>query len=136
MCHLQYNGNRGVVTKLETKLAFKAEQIIRATESLDSSRQNGFHTNTQQLEGKLSLLNEMDNDILDCCELQAIETEIEESEAIVAKMINCRQKIELFIASTPTGRGDPPSTVSYVPLPPLTTFHKPPPPPSVAPSIS
>ena len=33
-----YNGNRGVVTKLETKLVFKAEQIIRATESLDSSR--------------------------------------------------------------------------------------------------
>ena len=88
------------------------------------------------MKGKLSLLNEMDNDILDCCELQAIETEIEESEAIVAKMIDCRQKIELFIASTPTGRGVPPSTVSHVPLPPSTALHEPPPPPSIAPSKS
>ena len=45
----------------------------------------------------------MDKDILDYCELEAIETETEESEAIVARVIDCRQKIELFIVSTTTG---------------------------------
>ena len=79
----------------------------------------------------------MDKDILDYCELEAIETEIEESEAIVAKVIDFRQKIELFVALTPTGGGVPPSTVPSVSLPPPTASHDPPPGPlSVAPSKS
>ena len=45
----------------------------------------------------------MDKDILDCCELEALEIEMEESEAIIARVIDCRQKIELFIASITTG---------------------------------
>ena len=78
----------------------------------------------------------MDKDILDCCKLEAIETEIEESEAIVARprVINCRQKIELFIASTTTGGGVPPPTVSHAPLPPSTASHDPPLPSSIVPS--
>ena len=63
-------GNRGVITKLVRE----AEEIIRTTESFDSSRRNRLHAITQQLEGKLSLLKEMDKDILDFCELEAIET--------------------------------------------------------------
>lgn len=77
--------NRGVVTKLVRE----AEEIIRATESFDSLKRNRLHVINQQLEGKLSLLNGMDKDILDHCELEAIETEIEESESIVAKVIDC-----------------------------------------------
>ena len=69
-----HGDNHGVITKL----VHEAEEVIRATESLDSSRQNRLHTITQWLEGKLSLLKEMDKDILDCCELEAIKTEIEE----------------------------------------------------------
>ena len=113
-------GNRGVVNKL----VHEAEEIIRTTESFDSLRRNRLHPITQQLEGKLSLLKDMDKDILDCCELEAIETEIEESEAIVARVIDCRQKIELFIASKTTGGGVPP-TVSHVPLSPSTASHDP-----------
>ena len=62
--HAICSGNGGVITKL----VCKAEEIIRATESLDSLRQNRLHAITQQLEGKLSLLKEMNKDILDCCE--------------------------------------------------------------------
>ena len=116
-------GNHGVVTNLVRE----AEEIIKVTESFDSLKRNRLHVINQQLEGKLCLLKGMDKDILNCCELEAIETEIEESEAIVAKVIDCRQKIELFVASTPTGGGFPPSTVSSVSLPPPTTSHDPPP---------
>ena len=85
--------NRGGNCRVITKLAREAEEIIRTTESFNSLRQNRLHAITQQLEGKLSLLKEMDKDILDCCELEAIETEIQESEAIVARVIDCRQKL-------------------------------------------
>ena len=59
------------------------------TESFDSLRRNRLHVINQQLEGKLSLLKGMDKDILECCELEVIETKIDESEAIVAKVIDC-----------------------------------------------
>lgn len=42
-------GNRGVVTKLVRA----ADEIIKTTESFDSSRRNRLHAITQQLEGKL-----------------------------------------------------------------------------------
>ena len=64
------------IMELSPKHVCEAEEKIRTTESLDSSRRNRLHAITQQLEGKLSLLKEMDKDILDCCELEAIETEI------------------------------------------------------------
>ena len=82
------HGNRGVVTKLIRK----AEEIIRATELLDSSRRNRLHVINEQLEGKLSLLKGMDRDILERCELEAIDHELEESEQrllIVDKQLNC-----------------------------------------------
>ena len=34
----------------------------------------------------------MDKDILSQCELDAIDTEIEESKAVVAKITNCKQQ--------------------------------------------
>ena len=56
----------------------------------------------EQLEGKFHLLKGMDKEILDRCELEAIDNEIDESEAIVARVINCRRAIELFVNSTVT----------------------------------
>ena len=123
-------GNRGVVTKLVRE----AEEIISATELIDSSRRNRLHVINEQLEGKLSLLKEMDKDILDRCELEAIEHEIEESEAVVAKVINCRRAIELFVVSTTTSGGVPPSIITRGTLPPPTTSHDSPPAPAITPS--
>ena len=53
-------GNCGVITKL----VCEAEEIIRTTESFDSSRRNRLQAITLQLEGKLSLLKEMDKDVV------------------------------------------------------------------------
>ena len=116
-------GNRGVVTKLIRE----AEEIISATELLDSSRRNRLHVINEQLEGKLSLLKGMDGDILECCELEAIDHELEESEAIVAKIINCRRAIELFVVSSTISGGVPPSIST-------TTLRDSPPPLAITPS--
>ena len=67
-------GNRGVVTKL----IHEAKEIITATVLFDSSRRNRLHVINEQLEGKLHLLKGMDKEILDHCELEAIDNELEE----------------------------------------------------------
>ena len=61
----------------------------------------------QQLEGKLKLLNDMDRDILNHCEVDAIETEIDESELVIAKIINCNQQIDKAVASSPSSAAVP-----------------------------
>ena len=43
--------------------------MINVTELFDSSRQSILHVINQQLEGKLGVLERIDKDILDCCEL-------------------------------------------------------------------
>ena len=88
----------------------------------------------EQLEGKLHLLKGMDKEILDCCELETIDNEIEESEAIVARVINCRRAIELFINSTTTSEGVPPSISTRGSITPPTTPHYSPPSLAVIPS--
>ena len=52
------------------------------------------------------MLSDMDEDILSRCELDAIDTEIEESEAVVAK-INCKQQIKEVTNAHPSGAESP-----------------------------
>ena len=95
-------GHRGVVTKLVRE----AEEISH-NESLDAEQRSRLNVIKQQLEGKLKLLNDMDKDILQHCEVDAIETEIEESENVIARIINCNQRIESIVSLT---RSPPTST--------------------------
>ena len=46
------------------------------------------------LENKLKSLKEIDQEILDICELTAVNNEVKESEEIVARIIDCQQKIK------------------------------------------
>ena len=87
-------GHRGVVTKL----VHEAEGILR-DETVDTEQRSRLSVIKQQLEGKLKLLNDMDRDILDRCEVDAIETEIDESELVIAKIINCTQQIDMAVIS-------------------------------------
>ena len=61
-------GHRGVVTKLVRE----AEEITRTAEPLNSTKKVRLNVIKQQLDVKLSLLNDMDKDILSRCELDAI----------------------------------------------------------------
>ena len=85
----------------------EAEEIFH-NESLDTEQHSRPNVIKQQLEGKLKLLNDMDKDILQHCEVDAIETEIEESDNVIARIINCNQRIESIvslISSIPTSTG-------------------------------
>ena len=64
----------------------------------------------------------MDKDILSQCELDSIDAEIEESEAVVARIINCKQQME-EATRVPT-TSDPPPVVS-APVPPVINTTKP-----------
>ena len=69
-------GHRGVTTKLVRE----AEELLNRSEPLQASQRSRLNVITQQLEGKLNMLSDMDKDILSRCELDTIDTEIEESE--------------------------------------------------------
>ena len=70
----------------------------------------------QQLEVKLNLLNDMDKEILACCELNVIATELEELEAVTAKIISGKQKIEKLTDVTPV-TSTPASPMVHASLP-------------------
>ena len=88
--HVLFRGSyRGVVTKL----VHEAEEIVNNADPLDSMQRIRLSVIKQQLDVKLNLLNDMDKEIL-TRELDAIVNELEESEAVTAKIISCKQKIE------------------------------------------
>lgn len=67
----------------------------------------------QQLQTKLTLLQSIDNEILALCNVDDIEHEIEESEAVSAKVLDYKQRIELFlnlpiVPTAATGSSIPP----------------------------
>lgn len=64
----------------------------------------------------------MDKDILSQCELDSIDAKIEESEAVVARIINCKQQIEKATRVPTTS--DLPLVVS-APVPPVINTTKP-----------
>ena len=105
-------GYRGVTTKLVRE----AEELLNRSEPLQASQRSRLNVINQQLEGKLNMLSDMDKDILSRCELDTIDTEIEESEAVVAKIINCKQQIKEATNAHLSGTESPaPRTVSTAP---------------------
>ena len=68
----------------------EAEEIITTATELEASVRKRLNVIKQQLEAKLSKLDKMDQDILGCCDAGVIVTEIEESDAIVTKVIGCK----------------------------------------------
>ena len=114
-------GHRGVVTKLVRE----AEEITRTTEPLDSARKTRLSVIKQQLDVKLSLLNEMDKDILSRCEIDSIADELEESEAVTAKIITCKQRIDEIVPTATPVTSASPSYLAPASLPTPVTVVKP-----------
>ena len=115
-------GHRGVVTKLVRE----AEEITSIIDPLHSMQRTRLNVIKQQLEVKMNLLNDMDKEILARCELDIIVTELEESEAVTAKIISCRQRIEkLTVVSPVTSTPASPMVHALLPSPSSVTVTKP-----------
>ena len=90
-------------------------KLKKVTEPLDASVRNKLNVIRQQLEGKLSILNGMNKDILEHCDPGVIVTKIEESDAIVTKVISCKLKIDELLAVTSSSTSAHPSTTPVTP---------------------
>ena len=64
-----------------------------------------------QLDTKIQTLTSLDNDILALCPLEAIETEVQESEAIVTRTLETKRKIEEKLNENGPGTGSSPQHV-------------------------
>ena len=89
--HAISGGHHGVVTRLVHKA-----DVILSSDTQTPEQRSKLTVIKQQLDGKLKLLGEMDKKIMNFCELDAIEAEVNESKAIVVKIVDFKLKVEQF----------------------------------------
>ena len=83
---------RGGHRAVTTKIVRDVDEIL-ASGTLEPEQLNRLGVKLQQLDGKLKVLSDIDKEILDKCDVDAIEREIDDSEAISAKILHCKQRI-------------------------------------------
>ena len=94
--------HRGVVTKLTREV-----DTILAEESATSEQISRLSVIYEQLENKLQMLQGIDQKILTLCSLEEVEGEIEESEAVLAKLMEYKRRVSAVVrVPTPS----PPTT--------------------------
>ena len=84
--------HQGVVTKLTRE----ADTLIADT-PLNSDRIDRLTVICQQLESKEQLLLDYDRDILAKCTLEEVEAEVNDTESVIAKILECKRRIELVL---------------------------------------
>ena len=91
-------GHRGYCTKLVNEV----DELIEES-TIDTSR---CETIKELLDTKYKLLNTIDEEILNLCDIDDIEEEIEVSSETSSRIINARKKLQLFIATKPKNEAD------------------------------
>ena len=81
-------GHQGVLTKLA-----KEVDDLLADETLSNEAAARLNVVCEQLEGKMKVLTNLDGEIVSLCQVDDITREIDESEGIIAKLIECKRKI-------------------------------------------
>ena len=99
-------GHRGVLTKLA-----KEVDDLLADETLSNDSAARLNVIREQLEGKMKVLTNLDGEIVSLCQVDDITREIDESEGIITKLIECKRKIA-SVMSNPVS----PSTLSPDPI--------------------
>ena len=77
-------GHRGVVTKIVKEV----DDLLSAEGPMNAERVSRLNVKLQQLEVKLKVLSDIDKDILSKCNVEDIEREINESETVIAKIMD------------------------------------------------
>ena len=78
-------GNRGVITKLSKE----AEYILK----LDDVDEGRLQTISGLLDEKLRVIKDLDSQVVDLCELDDIEAEIEEADDVVSRTLDIQRHI-------------------------------------------
>ena len=82
-------GHRGTVTKLEKEV----DELLNNASAFDVNR---LQVIDRQLEGKLTTLDKLDTDIQNLCDLEQLTQEIEESDHVTARILECRERIRVW----------------------------------------
>ena len=83
-------GNRSVVTKLSNE----ALEYLNTEDELAETKLSRPETIDNQLQTKLNVLEELNQQLLSVRKIETIEQEIEDSEDILAKILDCRKRID------------------------------------------
>ena len=83
-------GHRGVCTKLEKE----ANELLLKEPQDDLVER--IEVIAKQFEGKLTILSELDEEILNTCDVSEIQGEIEDSAEICDRILNTKRKLERF----------------------------------------
>ena len=105
-CRAIHGGHRGVVTKLMEEI----DEIL-SQEMLTEDHYIKLSVIDRQLEGKSSVLADLDKEVLACCGSGEIEGEIEESETVTAKIIGYKTTID-SVKRTKTNKSSHTSTAT------------------------
>ena len=84
---------RGGHRAVTTKIICDVDEMLAGEGLLEAEQLKQLSVKMQQLDGKLKVLSDIDKEILDKCEMDTIEREVDESEAISAKILQCKQRI-------------------------------------------
>lgn len=104
--HTKRAGNRGVVTKLIGQV----ETIFRkGPEELDAKTRDQLQRIDAMLSEKLTLLNELNKQILAVCKVEEIEKEIDETETFKMRIMDMRADIST--RTTPPVRETPANNI-------------------------
>ena len=77
-----------------TKIIKEVDNILAIKGLVEAEQVSHLNVNLQQLDGKSGLLSNIDKEILSKCNMEVIKQEINESESVTAKIINCKQRIQ------------------------------------------
>ena len=82
-------GHRGTVTRLEKEV----DELLNNASAFDVNR---LQVIDRQLEVKLTTLDKLDTDIQNHCDLEQLTQEIEESDHVTARILECRERIPVW----------------------------------------
>lgn len=91
-------GHRGVCTKLE-------KEAIELTQTPEHDKIERCEVIAKQLEAKIKILNEIDEEILNICDVKEIQNEIEESAEVSDRILETIRIIEKHTKTAPKGQG-------------------------------
>ena len=78
---------------MTTKVVHEVDEILATEGPLGAEQLKQLSVKLQQLDGKLKTLSDINKEMLDKCEVDSIKREIDESETVSARNLECKQRI-------------------------------------------